>query len=98
MTPTISVPGKKAERIFGINALLITLFLFFIDEGYYSFSWMKDPGAWIVFLVYALVIYAAQLLIYKLILRRYHSPFKIVWSILAGTTLGLLALVCLIFS
>jgi hypothetical protein len=97
MTPTISVSSKKAERTFGINALVITLFLFFIDEGYYSFSWMKDPGAWIVFLVYALVIYAAQLLIYKLVLRRYSSSLKIVWSILAGTTLGLLTLVYLIF-
>ncbi len=30
----------------------IVLFLFYIDEGYYSFSWMQDPGAWIVFFIY----------------------------------------------
>lgn len=32
-----------------LSAVICTLFLFYIDEGYYSFAWMKQGGAWIVF-------------------------------------------------
>lgn len=35
-----------------INSFLITQFLFFIDEGYYNFSWMADLDNWLVFVFY----------------------------------------------
>lgn len=37
-----------------INAVIIALFLFYIDEGYYNFAWMKSTGNWIVFFLYAM--------------------------------------------
>ncbi len=27
-----------------LNSFLVTQFLFFIDEGFYDFRWMKDIG------------------------------------------------------
>jgi hypothetical protein len=35
----------------------MTLFLFYIDEGFYSFAWMKQAGAWIVFFIYCNVLF-----------------------------------------
>lgn len=35
-----------------ISAIITTLFLFYIDEGFYSFAWMKQGGAWIVFALF----------------------------------------------
>jgi len=39
-------------------SLLVTNVLFFIDEGYNDFRWMKDPGNWVVFVIYVVGIYA----------------------------------------
>jgi hypothetical protein len=40
-----------------VAALLIVLFLFFIDEGYYNFNWMAQWGNWIVFGMYMAVFF-----------------------------------------
>ncbi|MEX0965856.1 MAG: hypothetical protein WD077_01350 [Bacteroidia bacterium] len=81
-----------------ISALLITNFLFFIDEGYYDFRWMKRLGNWIPFVVYAGAIFLAQLGIYHLILNRYKGRGKTVLSILGGATLGIIFVISLIFT
>ena len=44
-------------------SLVITLFLFYIDEGFYNFKWMLNVGNWIAFLIYVAVIYGVQLLL-----------------------------------
>lgn len=44
-------------------SLVITLFLFYIDEGFYDFRWMLNVGNWIVFLVYVAGIYVGQLIL-----------------------------------
>ncbi|MFA5327835.1 MAG: hypothetical protein WC384_08605 [Prolixibacteraceae bacterium] len=46
-----------------LTSIVITLFLFYIDEGFYNFNWMLNIGNWIVFLVYVSVIYGVQLLL-----------------------------------
>ncbi len=43
-------------------AILLTIFLFYIDEGYYSFAWMAEPGAWFVFSIYSFAFLVVQLL------------------------------------
>lgn len=35
-----------------IFAVVITLWLFYRDEGYHNFQWMLDPGHWFVFIFY----------------------------------------------
>ena len=47
---------KKVLTISISSALLISLMLFYIDEGYYDLRWMTDIGNWIVFVVYFSVI------------------------------------------
>jgi len=58
-----------------LNAMVITLFLFYIDEGFYDFRWMLNIGNWIVFLVYVAAIYGIQLI---LILPIYRFAPKII--------------------
>ena len=38
-------------------SVLFTLFLFFINEGYYDLTSFKSLGNWIVFIPYVLIIY-----------------------------------------
>ena len=38
-------------------SVLFTLFLFFIDEGYYDLTSFKSLGNWIIFIPYVTVIY-----------------------------------------
>jgi hypothetical protein len=37
-------------------AFILTQVLFFIDEGFYDFRWMKSYGNWIVFALYVVVL------------------------------------------
>ncbi len=40
-----------------LYAFLVTQLLFFIDEGFYDFRWMKSLGNWIVFIPYLIAVY-----------------------------------------
>ena len=54
--PLISVPL--------ITSTLLTLILFFIDEGYYSLAWMLEPGAWFVFAIYVFIFSSVQIFLF----------------------------------
>jgi hypothetical protein len=62
MSQTQSLPARQSEDLVSplISALLIVMFLFFIDEGYYDFRWMKDPGNWFVFMIYMIIFFPVQ--------------------------------------
>lgn len=66
-----------------LSALGIVMFLFFIDEGYYDFRWMGDPGNWIVFGLYMGIMFLFQWLISHFLLRRLHGTRKAI-AMLAG--------------
>lgn len=80
-----------------LSAVLITLFLFFIDEGYYNFNWTSNVGSWMVFFIYTGVIFVAQLLIYKLLHSIPKRSSKVFLSILSGAVIGIFALVRFVF-
>ncbi|UOK41785.1 MULTISPECIES: hypothetical protein [Flavobacterium] len=50
-----------------LNSFIVAQFLFFIDEGYYNFRWMKDLGNWMVFVVYFFVLFGMLLLLNSLL-------------------------------
>lgn len=50
-----------------LNSFIVAQFLFFIDEGYYDFRWMKDLGNWMVFVVYFFVLFGMLLLLNSLL-------------------------------
>ena len=50
----------SSSYLFLIISVVASLFLFYIDEGYYNFQWMKSWGNWIVFMIYAVIIFLVQ--------------------------------------
>ena len=64
--------------LFLITSIVLVLFLFFIDEGYYNFNWMKSFGSWIVFTIYAVVLFFGQYLTHSIIKKYDNIDWKIV--------------------
>ncbi len=72
----------------------ITLLLFYIDEGYYSFKWMLSIGNWVIFCVYAGIIFAGQLLVQlpAVYLLPERLKFKQAWLTIPGLVLAAMLL------
>ncbi len=80
-----SYPLKVYGRIILIiTTLLVTNFLFYIDEGYYDFRWMRDAGNWIVFLIYLLPMLLVQLIVFEVVYKFYRLPGRVLISLLAA--------------
>jgi len=52
-----------------ISAVLLTFFLFFIDEGYYDLRWMAEWSNWVFFLIYTFVLAFCQWIVAWLIAK-----------------------------
>jgi hypothetical protein len=89
-TATLPAKTKTNEAlILLVSAIAIAFALFFIDEGYYDFRWMKNPGNWIAFTAYVLMLFVGQLVVLKLFLRAYKGFGRLPISIVGGTVLVL---------
>ncbi|MHC1706074.1 MAG: hypothetical protein AB9842_00995 [Bacteroidales bacterium] len=86
---------KKTSFIFLLTAIVITNILFFIDEGYYDFRWMKDFGNWVAFLIYCIPIFLFQLFMYHIILKKIKGSGKTIISVMAGSALAVLSVISL---
>jgi hypothetical protein len=53
-----------------VATFLIVMFLFYIDEGYYDFRWMKDWGNWVVFCIYLMLVFPVMWLLAYVLTRR----------------------------
>jgi len=72
-----------------VSSIVATLFLFYIDEGLYSFVWIKEAGAWIVFCIYVLIFFTLQVGISAFLLKNKFSYLKGVLIALFSIVLGL---------
>ena len=90
------IPNKTIlyQALFSIG---LTLFLFFIDEGYYSFAWMRDPGAWLIFFVYSFVLFAIQIGVFFLAKKWFKDGISLLLSYTLGSGLALYLIIELIF-
>ena len=52
-------------------SVLLTTFIAFIDEGYYNFQWMYDPGSWVAFAIYTSFFFGIFFLIFQVFLKKY---------------------------
>ena len=96
-TQSISKKDNKSLYFMLFAAGFITLFLFFIDEGFYNFNWMSDPGNWIAFVIYISLIFGSQFVVYWLFSQLKVSRRKLGWSIVMGTVIALLLAFFVIF-
>ncbi len=88
---------NNSLKILAMSAVLITTFLFFIDEGFYNFNWMTDIGSWIAFLIYAPAIFVGQVLVFKFGMGNLQGKTKTLLSIVLGAILGLIFVVGVVF-
>lgn len=95
---TTTSEGEIAKFIWPLLiAVVITLFLFYIDEGFYNFKWMLNIGNWIAFLIYVSVIYGAQLIL-TLPLFRFAPQFILTVTKFILIILGILFLALVVFN
>lgn len=79
------------------SAVLVTLFLFCIDEGYYSLQWMTNIGTWIIFLIYASVFWLAQLGVRALLFKNLAFRMRRTLSFVLGISIGMIFLFLLFY-
>jgi hypothetical protein len=68
-----------------LTSAIPVLFFFYIDEGYYSFAWMREPGAWLIFMFYTLIYTGIQLLIKILLPKKLSSWNRTTISCILGS-------------
>src|SRR5690349_17205848 len=71
------------------SAVLITLFLFYIDEGYYDFRWMLQWGNWLVFVIYLILLFPVQWAISYVLFRKFHVVEKALMMLFIGIPITL---------
>lgn len=96
-TMTNSSYDRVPVMTYFITTIIITMSLFYIDEGYYDFRWMTSWGNWFVFFIYGTVIFAFQLLMYLLIVKVFKWRLNNLAVILVGASLAVLFLVTVVF-
>ena len=87
--------NKQAYILLG-SSVIITLFLFYIDEGYYNFKWMLQLSNWFAFVIYIIPIFGFQLLVLKLIGKIFSSQISTFLSIIIGAIIGLILVIYLL--
>ena len=87
----------SGSYLFLIISVVASLFVFYIDEGYYNFQWMKSWGNWIVFIIYAGIIFLVQQL-FAFIFRKVFKVNNRNYLIAAiGVPVAIFVLVNIIF-
>lgn len=70
------------------TALLVTLFLYFIDEGRYSLEELLTTGNLIAMSIYFVGLLLGLMLVALALARRSPGPGRTILTLLLGTTLG----------
>ena len=87
----------SGSYLFLIISVVASLFVFYIDEGYYNFQWMKSWENWVFFIIYAGIIFLFQQL-FALIFRKVFKVKNKNYLIAAiGVPVAIFVLVTIIF-
>lgn len=95
MTATSSI---RKEIIPIIAALVLVNFLFWADEGYYDFRWMRSGGNWFFFLVYTGCVIAGQIFVKDVFFKKVRGKYQTPLIILTGIPLGLILVISALIS
>lgn len=79
--------------VFVASSIFVVLFLFFIDEGNYNFSWAQNIFSYIVLLIYVIPMILLQWFIYQLFPKGMSKTTKYTVSVSAGILSGLLLVI-----
>lgn len=93
----ISLRKVNDTGIYLFTSVIVTLFLFYIDEGYYSFQWMISAGNWIVFVIYVSIFLVTQLGFNLLSDKILSSQTRRALSLLIGIPIGMIFLILVFY-
>jgi hypothetical protein len=72
---------------------LITQFFMWVDEGYYDFRWMNDPGNWVVYFLYTSFTFSVQFFFYRVVFNSVQrAKLRGLLSFVSGLTFVVLLL------
>ena len=71
-------------------AVIITMYLFYLDEGYCNFYWMRHMGNWIFFMIYGSFFLFGQLLVKHFMLGAYSGILQTLLACIIGSGLELM--------
>ena len=96
---SITAQSSEAKNllILYLSALFVILVLAYMDEGYYSFAWMADPGSWVAVILFSGCIFVAEFIVYRMITGWFDRLSRLWVSVLVGTTLALAFLFLIVF-
>lgn len=97
-----NIEGSSGNKLKEFNiptftSVLVIFFLFFIDEGYYNFNWMKEPGNWVAFVIYLLAFIFGQTIARFLILKKYSGKYRTALVSILGIPIGFAFIMLLFF-
>ncbi|MEI7979143.1 MAG: hypothetical protein WCI53_09885 [Bacteroidota bacterium] len=72
-----------------LSALFITLFLFYIDEGYYNFNWMLKASNWAAFIIYFVPLFGIPFLLIQFLKKYVTVNANYILSITLGSMVAL---------
>jgi len=81
-----------------VVSVVLTTFLFWLDEGYYNFNWTKNLWNWLFFVIYASAMFIGQTITDKYFLKKFKDDSKQVLVGFIGIPLGLAILFTIGFS
>lgn len=83
--------------VYLFTAVILTLFLGYIDEGYYNFEWMTEWENWIAFVIYTSVFFLAQLGFSLLTAKILPVQIRRILSLLIGLPVGMIFLILIFY-
>ena len=95
MSNSTSVSLVRTQQSIWASAasVLVTMWLFYIDEGYYDFRWMREAYNWIWFMVYVGGIWGVQMLAGKFLFKRYTTWEQVILNIVLGIPAGVILII-----
>ena len=80
-----------------IATFVIVTFLFYIDEGYYNFNWTLEIGSWIVFAMYAGILFPIQYVMSYFFFRKSENLKRMVIYLLIAIPVSIFILLFVVF-
>tara|TARA_B100000780_G_C20916527_1_gene365019 strand:+ start:376 stop:663 length:288 start_codon:yes stop_codon:yes gene_type:complete len=57
------------------------------DEGANSFDWIREPAGWFALAIFTTTILSGQLIVSRILLKKYDNILKVIFSVIAGLIL-----------
>ncbi len=89
----IQTKTNKQELTLLASTVVLTLLLFYIDEGYYNFKWMLQLSNWVAFIIYVAPIFSIQLVVLKLLGNKFSYQTASIFSAIIGAVIGLILVI-----